>query len=72
MNDFLRFPAPRKFRGGSARSSVPSPTRSTVSPTVKFDRSVEGGQFVAGEDVPGEDHKELTTMSVVSLARFSE
>ncbi|KAK7484126.1 hypothetical protein BaRGS_00024615 [Batillaria attramentaria] len=59
---------PPKQRGGSARSSVPSPTRSTTSPTVKFDRSAEAAQ--ASIDETG-DEKELA-MSSVSLAKFSE
>ena len=73
VRDFLLpfFPAPRKYHGGSSRSSIPSPTRSTVSPTVKFDRSVEGGLMNQGDDGLGDENKELT-MSVASLGRFSE
>lgn len=73
VRDFLLpfFPAPRKYHGGSSRSSIPSPTRSTVSPTVKFDRSVEGGLMNQLDDGLGDENKELT-MSVASLGRFSE
>ncbi|KAL8576950.1 hypothetical protein ACOMHN_024226 [Nucella lapillus] len=68
-------PAPRKQReprGSSARSSVPSLTRSTVSLTVKFDRTADGDQAGKGDDGTGEDNNKDLTMSVVSLAKFSE
>ena len=42
-----------------------------MSPTVKFDRSVEGGLMNQGDDGLGDENKELT-MSVASLGRFSE
>lgn len=42
-----------------------------MSPTVKFDRSVEGGLMNQLDDGLGDENKELT-MSVASLGRFSE
>ncbi|XP_076447540.1 uncharacterized protein LOC143284598 isoform X2 [Babylonia areolata] len=63
--------ARKSQRGNSARSSVPSPTRSTVSLTVKFDRTADGGQAEEEGVGVGEDSKDLTT-SVVSLSKFSE
>lgn len=74
LSSTLRAPSapsgPPKQRGGSARSGVPSPTRSATSPTVKFDRSAEAAQAMIDEGAQGEN-KEFA-MSTISLAKFSE
>ncbi|KAK7102791.1 uncharacterized protein [Littorina saxatilis] len=75
-NDFRTPSAPagatRKQRAGSARSSMQSPTRSTVSLMVKFDSTADGVQVSMGEDGTGDDNKDQLDMSLASVSRFSE